>query len=298
VAETASTRLDEDVLCWFRVLTHVHTDGISACSGQQTPADVVAAALSLGFHGVVLNEHTGDPTAPYLLESDGPEIRLLRSRARETAEAAQAHDFDLRFGLECNTVGAVSGFRLDTPLDAFEPKSLSYVIGSLHREVEQLTDPKALMRAIEMLCLNPRVDTLGHITREIWHAGLDWSTVAQLAADTGTMIELNLNQWFKELGQNLPRGDDSPAAGLWRDFLEAVAGTSALTIIGADIHNAGMWPTHRPTQGWETSVRRIRVFHGLLADFGFTPEWMVGSSRDRFDLVLGTPKADRPKVAA
>jgi histidinol phosphatase-like PHP family hydrolase len=297
VAVTSVTvkHLDQHILRWFRILTHVHTAGNSACSGQQTLAEVVATAKMLGFEGVVLSEHTGDPANPLRLSSASTELSELQIHAQAVAGFAASSEYDLRFGVECNVAESFPDYCLDTPLEAlkrFDP----YVIGSVHGDERPYLRPGKLMEAITMLCSHPGVDTLGHVTRNFWEATIAWQDVAQMAAQTGTAIEINLNQWFKEMGQNQPLPDNSIPARRWRRFLEDLAGTAVIPVIGSDIHNSGMWPTHAPEQGWETSVQRIEVFLELLSDCGFAPERMAGSSRSKFNLILGTPKSLRPSL--
>jgi histidinol phosphatase-like PHP family hydrolase len=293
-------RLDDDLLRWFEVCTHVHTNGSSGCSGQQTPAQVVEYARALGHTAVILCEHTGDPRSPRQLKAGDAEFTLIRQQQKLTEATAVASGFDIRPGLECNTALWLDHrkFNLDVPFRyVVPPLEPAYVVGSLHGDSAPYQIPRTLMRAIQMLCGHSCVDTLGHITRGMAHVDIDWGDVGHWAAETGTMIELNLNQWFVEMGQNQPRPADSSVARFWREFLTAVARTPAMVIIGSDIHNEGMWPTPTAAAGWETTIKRIGVFFELLESCGFTPERMVGANVARVDRVLGTLKRDRPGMA-
>ncbi len=290
-------RLPESVLKWTRVATHVHTAGNSACSGQQTVAEVIQTARELGFETVVLNEHTGNPGAPTRLPANAPEIKALTAHGQHVARAAAATGYDLRFGLEANTVprrhGSVMRYELDWDSHYAGLSRSRLNIGSLHGDAGQYKQPAELWNAIAALCHSPRVDVLGHITRYVSNVEFDWSKVGQLAAITGTVVELNLNLMFKELGQNKPKPDESFDSQFHRSFLKAIASTDALVSIGLDVHNAGMWPGAEVREGWETSLERVQFILGLIEEAGFTPERVVNSTRKGFDYVLSQPKHKR-----
>lgn len=307
MVDTLIQRLPDEILNWQSVLTHVHTAGNSKCSGQQSLDDVARMAELLGFEAVMLAEHTGNPDAPYRLSPDGKEVKALKQHR----DLIRSYDVgNIRFGLECNTVPVTSSdhsrkygvrvqFDLDVPRLSLAALRPAYVVGSLHGDASAYKSPQALMAAIRMLCGHSRVHTLGHITRYVGDVEIDWAEVAQMAADTGTLVELNLNQWFKECRpKNQPNPVDSWNVVFFRRFVEAVASTSAMTVIGADIHNAGMWPTLDPVEGWETSVESIIAFHEFLASCGITPERVINSALDRFDIWTKAPKAIRSALIA
>jgi len=77
-----------------------------------------------------------------------------------------------------------------------------------------------------------------------------------------------------------------------------VAGSTAQTVIGADIHNAGMWPTLEPVKGSETSVESVIAFHEFLASCGITPERVINSDLARFDNWIKATKASRSALIA
>ena len=284
--------LPQELLDWQAVVTHVHTAGNSSCSGQQTASDVAAMASALGFKAVYLNEHTGNPGAPYRVQDGGSEISLLR-RAREELEASDL-PVPVYFGLECNTVvhdqraisvpfTMISSFSLDMSDEAITSLHPRYVIGSLHGDAASYKKPSFLMMAIEMLCKNPLIHTLGHITRYVGDVKIDWHEVALMARDTGTAVELNLNQWFKECQpKNKPNPADDFGVKHHRSFYEAIADSGAMFVIGADIHNAGMWPTANPQAGWETSVESVIAYHEFLAACGIRRSEVLNSDANKF----------------
>jgi len=307
VVDTPIQRLPDEILNWQSVLTHVHTFGNSKCSGQQSLDDVVDMAFRLGFRRVMLNEHTSNPESPFQLKPYGKEVEALN---RHRNRVSSTFSTLIAFGIECNTVpitsadsdgkyGVRTRFELDVPHLALARLWPKYVVGSLHGDASTYKSPHALMAAIRMLCEHPYVDTLGHITRYVSDVPVDWTEVAQMAADTGTLIELNLNQWFKECRpENQPKADDSGDVKFHRQFVEAVAGSTAQTVIGADIHNAGMWPTLEPVKGSETSVESVIAFHEFLVSCGITPERVINSDLARFDNWIKATKASRSALIA
>jgi histidinol phosphatase-like PHP family hydrolase len=309
VTVPALQRLPEEILNWQRVLTHVHTDaGHSHCSGQQTIDDVLGCAEALGFEGVVFAEHTSNPERPRCLELGELVHGSLREAWEHVVDLSIVRRSFLRFGLECNTVPNVVGidgrrveisFELDVPSNTLDHLRHTYIIGSLHGDGGLYKHPATLMTALRMLCEHPMVHTLGHVTRHVSDVDIDWAEVAKMAADTGTLIELNLNLWFNECRpKNQPHPDEHFNVRFHRRFLEAVAGSSAMCVIGADIHNAGMWPTLNPAEGWEISVDSVVAHHQLLADCGLTPERVINSNRDRLHRWLATPKGERIALTA
>ncbi len=303
---TQIERLPESILAWQSVLTHVHTAGSSACSGQQSLDQIDTLARALGFSAVVVTEHSSSPERPRLFSLDDPEARTIGVGAAEIRSryGSLSRGF-VRYGLECNTAQVVKlsraepygveiEFRVDTPpaiLDCFP----SYVVGSFHGDAGVYKHPVALMTAIKMLCEHPRIDALGHITRYVSDVSIDWAEVGRMAADTGTIIELNQNLWFKECcPKNVPEPDDSFNFQFHRRFIEAVAGTKAHLIIGADVHNEGMLPTAGAKPGdWQTSVGSVIAYHQFLADCGLRASRVLNSDLAWYDRVLTTPKHQR-----
>ena len=304
---TQVERLPEEILAWQRVLTHVHTAGSSNCSGQQTLADVECLARDLGFEAVVLAEHTGNPERPKLIDWLSPEAYTIKDAA-VAVKARYGESGFIRYGLECNTVPIVRvspclvhavevQFRLDTIDDILE-RYPSYLVGSLHGDAGMYKDPITLMTALRMLCENPYVDVIGHITRHVSDVNINWTEVAQMLADTGTILELNQNLWFKECRpKNRPEPEDSFNPRFHRCFVESVAGTSVLMVIASDSHNEGMWPTANAKPGdWQTSVESVIAYHEFLAGCGLSPVRILNSNLDMFDRTLATSKGRRPSL--
>jgi histidinol phosphatase-like PHP family hydrolase len=297
VAEDTCTRLPDELLEYLGIATHLHPSGNSACSGQQSVPDIVHTLTQLGICSAVITPHTGNPSSLMPIAADGKEIAVLRTIADEVEGVKQQTDFDIVFGLECNTVPGFEGttndpryYRLDMSEQLITSLGSNYTIGSLHGSKSHYQEPAALLAAIRMLCEHPCVDSLGHITRSMWEVDIDWHEVGIMASATGTLIELNLNQWFKELGQNEPLPSGCDRGNQFRHFFEVTATSGAYFVIGLDAHNAGMYPRPVPSEGWETTTIRCLDFIHLLQESGIDKEHIVSTSTQQWDSWMASSK--------
>lgn len=300
MALDAIAQLPTELLDWFGVMTHLHPGGNSECSGQQTISDITTVLQILGVKTGIITPHTGNPGNPYLLDQNGVEMATLKEIADEVQVIGKNSHFDLRFGLECNTVPEEEWERrdylvceLDTSDEMIASLGSTYTIGSLHGDTGPYKSPNKLMDAVVMLCQNPAVDSLGHITRYVSIVEINWLNVCQMAAKSGTLIELNLNLWFKELGQNKVKDNDSFDARFHRGFMENVAKSGAKVVLGIDAHNLGMFPQTSVTGGWETTIERCLAFVDAITDAGITQDQVVSASTTQWDEFFSVPKSQR-----
>jgi histidinol phosphatase-like PHP family hydrolase len=296
MAFDAFARLPDELLDWFGVMTHLHPGGNSECSGQQTPAEIAQVLAILGVQTGIVTPHTGNPTKPYLLDSHGVEEAVLKEIADEVTDT-RSTGFDLRFGLECNTVpsepGGRFGFDLDVSDEFIVSLGSTYTIGSLHGSSKPYKDPGNLVEAIATLCSNPHVDALGHITRYVSDVEVNWLSICKLAAESRTLVELNLNLWFKELGQNDVKPADDFNSRFHQRFLGAVAESGVDVVIGVDAHNLGMYPRPWTDAGWETTVERCLAFVDAISDAGIERQRVISSGTSLWDAYFSQPKHQR-----
>lgn len=296
MALDAFAKLPDELLDMFGVMTHLHSRGNSECSRDMTTQEIVSVLCVLGVQAGIITPHTCNPSKPYLLDPFGVEVAVLKDVADEVSFNRVQSGFDLRFGLECNTVPSYeSGFicELDTTDEVIASLGSTYTIGSLHGDAGQYKQGCRLFDAIAMLCRNPYVDALGHITRYVSDVDINWLSVCRVAAATNTLIELNLNLWLKEHSQNEVKAYDSSSVRFHKMFMDAVAESGAKVVIGIDAHNWGMFPRASVKAGWETTVERCAAFVDAITDAGITKDRVVSANIKQWDEYFSRPKATR-----
>lgn len=227
-------------------------------------------------------------------------MAVLKEVANDVVDLNRHTGVDLRFGLECNTVPDPiwqdkSSFscELDTSDEMISSLGSTYTVGSLHGDATPYKDASRLYDAVSMLCRNSSVDSLGHITRYVSDVDVEWLKICRLAAKTNTLIELNLNLWFKEHGQNKIKPADHPNVVFHRSFLEDVARSGAKVVIGIDAHNLGMFPQSKASAGWETTIERCLHFVDAIIDSGITQDRVVSANTIQWDQYFSQPKENR-----
>jgi histidinol phosphatase-like PHP family hydrolase len=275
--------LPDDVIGTHRVLTHVHTAGNSVCSGQQTAADVARLAKFAGYEAVVLNEHTGNPGAPTMIWLGSEEHVALAASKAEAQATVTTLLSPLLWGLETNVVLTAGGPVMDVDRDVLKDMGPAYVIGSLHGDPAPYQDPATALAAYRVLFENPWIDAIGHPTRGLPTHLIDWDEFYRMAVDTGTAVELNLNQWYKDTGQNNGIGHfDGGGERKHRRLLDKGVTAGANFIFGSDIHNPGMWPLTKKVEGWETTQDAVCRFNYLLHEYGAGPDNILNTSYATF----------------
>jgi DNA polymerase (family 10) len=192
---------------------HVHTNW---SDGRHSVLQMAQRAKELGLDYIAIADHS-----PSLGVARGLTLERLAGQRREIAEADEALDgIRILSGVEVDIRHDGS---LDYPDDV--RGQFDFVTASIHsgfqQSEEQLTD-----RVIKAM-RSPHVDAIGHLTGRIlgWREGLDLDVerILQVAAETGTAMEINawpnrldLNEEHarraKELGVKLVINTDSHAA--------------------------------------------------------------------------------------
>jgi hypothetical protein len=144
-------------------------------------------------------------------------------------------------------------------------------------------------------CAHPAVDVIGHPARHIEGLrGMDWPGLFRMAAETGTAIEVNAN--------NYPDGRHEPGRErFWAEWLQELERSGADVFLGSDIHNriqrerfVSGWRTlgdpHRPNALAECAV--------ALAEAGIEPRRVVNADYRRFLEWLALDKRARANVLA
>jgi DNA polymerase (family X) len=174
---------------------HSHT---TLSDGRNTLEEMAAAGRERGYAYMAITDHSashgfGDHVTPERLWQRIEEVKAWNAGKR---------GFRLLAGSEVN-IGLDGG--LDYPDDLVE--ALDWVVASVHTSfsisAEEMT--ARVIAAIE----NPQVNCIGHLTgrligrREPY--GIDVEAVAEAAARTGTMIEINANPNRRDLSDRHAR---------------------------------------------------------------------------------------------
>jgi DNA polymerase (family X) len=174
---------------------HSHT---TLSDGRNTLEEMAAAARERGYAYLAITDHSA---------SHGFGDHVTAERLWERIEEVRAWNegkrgFRLLAGSEIN-IGLDGG--LDYPDDLVE--ALDWVVASVHTSfsVGDSAMTERVLTAIE----NPHVDCIGHLTgrligrREPY--GIDVEAVAEAAARTGTMLEINGNPNRRDLSEHHAR---------------------------------------------------------------------------------------------
>jgi DNA polymerase (family 10) len=176
---------------------HSHT---TLSDGRNSLAEMAAAGRDRGYSYMAITDHSashgfGDDVQP-------DRLRRRIEEVREWNEEHGSRRFRLLVGSEIN-IGLDGG--LDYPDDLVA--ELDWVVASVHTSfnVSEKDMTARVVTAIE----NPNVDCIGHLTgrligrREPY--GIDVEAVAEAAARTGTMIEINGNPNRRDLSDRHAR---------------------------------------------------------------------------------------------
>jgi len=229
---------------------HSHT---TLSDGRNTLGEMAEAGRERGYAYMAITDHSashgfGDHVTPDRLWERIEEIKAWNKGKR---------GFRLLVGSEIN-IGLDGG--LDYPDDLVE--ALDWVVASVHTSfsisAEAMTE--RVLTAIE----NPQVDCIGHLTgrligrREPY--GIDVEAVAEAAARTGTMIEVNGNPNRRDLsdrharlavdaGVKIVLNTDAHGVDTLDNMAYAVATARRAWLTKADVAN---------TRGWREFSKLLR----------------------------------------
>lgn len=224
---------------------HSHT---TLSDGRNTLGEMAEAARDRGYAYLAITDHSA---------SHGFGDHVTAERLWERIEEVRAWNkgngqrgFRLLAGSEIN-IGLDGS--LDYPDDLVE--ALDWVVASVHTSFscteKQMTE--RVLAAIE----NPNVDCIGHLTgrligrREPY--GIDVEAVAEAAARTGTMIEINGNPNRRDLsdfharlaveaGVKILLNTDAHGVDTLDNMAYAVATARRAWLTPADVANTRSWP--------------------------------------------------------
>jgi DNA polymerase (family 10) len=160
---------------------HVHS---SASDGANTLEELARAAMERGYEYLAVTDHSRSLAFTRGLTEE----RLVQQREEIDRLNREFHGFRLLAGAE---VDILSDGRLD--FDDRVLSQLDVVVASVHSGFRQ--DQETLNRRVEAAMKNEHVDIIGHPTGRLIEKrdpyALDVSRVLELAADTGTALEIN-----------------------------------------------------------------------------------------------------------
>jgi DNA polymerase (family X) len=230
---------------------HAHT---TLSDGRNTLEEMAAAARARGYAYLAITDHS----ASHGFGDDVTAERLWERIEEIAAWNRGRRGFRLLAGSEIN-IGLDGG--LDYPDDLVE--ALDWVIASVHTSfaISEAAMTERVLAAIE----NPLVDCIGHLTgrligrREPY--GIDVEAVAEAAARTGTMLEINGNpnrrdlserhaRLAKEAGATIVLDTDAHGVDTLANMAYAVATARRAWLTPADIAN---------TKGWREFKRLLRT---------------------------------------
>jgi len=174
---------------------HSHT---TLSDGRNTLEEMAEAGRDRGYAYMAITDHSashgfGDHVTPERLWERIEEIRAWNKGKK---------GFRLLAGSEIN-IGLDGG--LDYPDDLVE--ALDWVVASVHTSFS--ISPKEMTARVLAAIENPQVNCIGHLTgrligrREPY--GIDVEAIAEAAARTGTMIEINANPNRRDLSDRHAR---------------------------------------------------------------------------------------------
>ena len=221
---------------------HSHT---TLSDGRNTLEEMAEAGRERGYAYMAITDHSashgfGDHVTPERLWQRIEEIAAWNKGKR---------GFRLLAGSEIN-IGLDGG--LDYPDDLVE--ALDWVVASVHTSFS-ISEREMTGRVLEAI-ENPRVNCIGHLTgrligrREPY--GIDVEAVAEAAARTGTMIEINGNPNRRDLSEHHARlaceagvrivlNTDAHGVDTLDNMAYAVATARRAWLTAADVANARGW---------------------------------------------------------
>jgi DNA polymerase (family 10) len=221
---------------------HSHT---TLSDGRNSVAEMAEAARERGYDYLAITDHSashgfGDHVTP----------ERLWERIEEIAEWNKGQrGFQLLSGSEIN-IGLDGS--LDYPDDLVE--ALDWVVASVHTSFS--IDERAMTERVIAAIENPRVNCIGHLTgrligrREPY--GIDVEAVAEAAARTGTMLEINGNPNRRDLsdrharlaadaGVTIVLNTDAHGVDTLNNMEYAVATARRAWLTAADVANTRSW---------------------------------------------------------
>jgi hypothetical protein len=166
------------------------------------------------------------------------------------------------------------------------------VIASRHalpHDIEH--DATAITELFEAGCNSPTVGVLGHPPRYIeTHNDIDWAHIFEVAAQTGTAIEINMNSFPDDKG-------DALQFEFWDRWLKLLAASDAPIFIGTDLHNQYQLNTF--IYEWQhlnedlDHYSHLHAFIHALDRAGVKPEQVVTANYDRLTAWLALDKFSR-----
>jgi len=177
----------------LRGLVHAHTRW---SDGKLTLEEMVEAAKARGYTYLGLTDHSYHAQYANGLDTD----RLLEQGREVKDFNARTRDFRVLHGVEVDILP-------DGTLDYSDEvlAELDFVIASVHMAFTQ--DAKTITARIERAIRNPHVDILGHPTGRLLLRRdpypVDMERILEVAAETGTCIELNASPWRLDLDPDL-----------------------------------------------------------------------------------------------
>lgn len=221
---------------------HSHT---TLSDGRNTLEEMASAARERGYAYLALTDHSASHGF-----GDHVSAERLWRRIEEVAEWNEGkRGFRLLCGSEVNI--GLDG-ELDYPDDLVE--ALDWVVASVHTSfsIAEEAMTERVLAAIE----NPGVDCIGHLTgrligrREPY--GIDVEAVAEAAARTGTMLEINGNpnrrdlsehhaRLAREAGVTIVLNTDAHGIDTLDNIAYAVATARRAWLTPADVANTRPW---------------------------------------------------------
>ncbi|HEY2334912.1 MAG TPA: DNA polymerase/3'-5' exonuclease PolX [Solirubrobacterales bacterium] len=221
---------------------HSHT---TLSDGRNTLEEMAAAGRERGYEYMAITDHS----ASHGFGDHVTAERLWERIAEIEAWNKGARGFRLLPGSEVN-IGLDGG--LDYPDDLLE--ALAWVVASVHTSfaISEKEMTSRVLAAIE----NPLVDCIGHLTgrligrREPY--GIDVEAVAEAAARTGTMLEINGNPNRRDLSEHHARlaaeggvtivlNTDAHGVETLNNMDYAVATARRAWLTAGDVANARSW---------------------------------------------------------
>jgi DNA polymerase (family 10) len=223
---------------------HAHT---TLSDGRNSLAEMAAAGRDRGYAYMAITDHSashgfGDDVQP----------DRLRERIEEVA-AWNAEHGSRRFRL---LVGSEINIGLDGSLDYPEDlvAELDWVVASVHTSFN--VSPKDMTSRVVAAIEDPDVDCIGHLTGRLINRrepyGIDVEAVAEAAARTGTMIEINGNPNRRDLsdrharlaadaGVRIVLNTDAHGVDTLDNMAYAVATARRAWLTKADVANTRTW---------------------------------------------------------
>ena len=232
---------------------HSHT---TLSDGRNTLDEMAEAGRDRGYAYMAITDHSashgfGDHVTPERLWERIEEIRVWNK-----GQDKDNKGFRLLAGSEIN-IGLDGS--LDYPDDLVE--ALDWVVASVHTSFS--ISPEEMTERVVAAIENPQVNCIGHLTgrligrREPY--GIDIEAVAEAAARTGTMVEINGNPNRRDLsdrharlavdaGVKLVLNTDAHGVDTLENMAYAVATARRAGLTAADVAN---------TRGWQAFKKLI-----------------------------------------